>query len=193
MTLMQILKEQTAAAHFRVETEFRLPERLASRSRYLDLLQRLQAFHEAWERTADRWIDPALLAPRRKAYLLGDDIAALSGGSDALAAPEFFFVRCTASALGAMYVVEGSMLGGAIIAKEVERRLGLSGASGCAFFRAYGSELASRWRAFGAHVDAQQTGAPEMAATVVAGANAMFATMGDSLRGDFPARSSVAA
>lgn len=188
--LMQTLKEQTAPAHALVEVEFSLSERLASRAGYVDLLHRLYAFHYAWEEKARVWIDPALLAPRRKAHLLAEDIAALGGGG-AFSTPRLDFIDSGPAALGAMYVVEGSMLGGALIAKEVEQRLGLTRSCGCAFFRAYGSDLAVRWRAFGAHVNAHST--PETDAAAIAAANAMFETMRVGLRMDSHTESSVAA
>ena len=83
------------------------------------------------------------------------------------------------------------MLGGAIIAKEVERRLGLTRTDGCAFFRAYGADLAAHWRGFGAHVNANAT--PESAPAVIAAADAMFEEMRLALRANALVKSSVAA
>jgi heme oxygenase len=48
-----------------------------------------------------------------------------------------------------MYVVEGATLGGTVIARYVERRLGLSRHNGCLYFRCYGAEVRPMWIAFG--------------------------------------------
>jgi heme oxygenase len=58
-------------------------------------------------------------------------------------------------ALGVLYVLEGATLGGAVIARIVRRRLGVTPA----FFGAGGAAIGARWRAFGAAVDAFAGGA----------------------------------
>jgi heme oxygenase len=51
-------------------------------------------------------------------------------------------------ALGCLYVMEGSTLGGRFIARRLHEHLGLTPASGAAFFHGYGEETGSRWKAF---------------------------------------------
>ena len=84
-----------------------------------------------------------------------------------------------AAALGAMYVVEGSTLGGAIIARQVERALGLTTESGCAYFRSYGPAISPMWKSFGAVLLASSS--PETDDEIVASANRTFAIMQDWL------------
>ena len=50
--------------------------------------------------------------------------------------------------LGAMYVVEGSTLGGQYIAQHVEASLDLQPGEGDRFFRGYGQETMPKWREF---------------------------------------------
>ncbi len=52
-------------------------------------------------------------------------------------------------ALGCMYVLEGSRLGGQYISRVVRERLGLTEQNGCAFFSSGGIEVGSLWRSFG--------------------------------------------
>lgn len=52
------------------------------------------------------------------------------------------------SALGVMYVTEGSTLGGVIIAGMISKKLGVSSAQGFSFFNAYGEQTQSRWHRF---------------------------------------------
>jgi heme oxygenase len=51
-----------------------------------------------------------------------------------------------------MYVVEGSTLGGAVIARHVERILGLGRHNGCHYFRCYGKNVRPMWTAFGSRL-----------------------------------------
>ena len=81
--------------------------------------------------------------------------------------------------LGSMYVIEGSTLGGAVIAQAVERNLGLSAGTGCAYFRSYGRETARMWKSFGAVLLAASS--PETDDLIVGAAKTTFAVMQDWL------------
>ncbi len=91
-------------------------------------------------------------APRRKADLLERDLADLGGDSQTPSAAESGgrapTIDSRAALVGSLYVVEGSTLGGRVIARNVVRRLGLSGELGARFFHAYGDRVESRWREF---------------------------------------------
>jgi heme oxygenase len=54
-----------------------------------------------------------------------------------------------ASALGAMYVLEGSSLGGAVIARALSKIPEISETGAFDFYTFYGSELGSMWTSFG--------------------------------------------
>jgi heme oxygenase len=77
--------------------------------------------------------------------------------------------------LGSMYVVEGSTLGGAIIAREVENRLGLTAETGCAYFRSYGRDIAAMWKSFGAVL--LEASSPEADDLIVGAAQDTFTVM----------------
>lgn len=53
-----------------------------------------------------------------------------------------------AFALGVMYVVEGSSLGGRVILKNIEKTLGFSGENGAEYFHGYGNTTGSQWSKF---------------------------------------------
>lgn len=57
-------------------------------------------------------------------------------------------ITTAAASLGAMYVTEGSTLGGQIITKMISRQLNISGNRGFSFFNAYGEETPARWENF---------------------------------------------
>jgi heme oxygenase len=52
------------------------------------------------------------------------------------------------AALGCLYVLEGSTLGGQVLARELHRRLGVGPGAGGAYFDGYGPRTKSHWRAF---------------------------------------------
>ena len=51
----------------------------------------------------------------------------------------------TAQALGAFYVVEGSMLGGQTISRELRNRFSLTPENGASFFASSGIDVKARW------------------------------------------------
>jgi len=53
-----------------------------------------------------------------------------------------------AKALGYLYVMEGSTLGGQFISKHLKKHLGLDAENGAAYFNGYGSETSARWKEF---------------------------------------------
>jgi heme oxygenase len=80
-----------------------------------------------------------------------------------------------AEAMGCAYVVEGSSLGGLVVAKIVERELGLQAAT--TFLRGHGPRTKDLWRSFLSELDAWGANArPEERARAVQAATTTFAT-----------------
>ncbi len=168
--------------------------RITSRSAYQALLARFYGFHAAWEPRAEAALgDPIFFRRRSKTSLLVRDLQALgmSGGEIARlpVCDPLMPMPGLAAAFGAMYVVEGSTLGGAIIARLVERRLGLSADAGCGYFRCYGSEVGSMWRSFGARL--LSVSSAETDDAIVAAANRTFEVMQVWLAGEPHSRAVV--
>ena len=57
-------------------------------------------------------------------------------------------VNTPASSLGALYVTEGSTLGGQIITKMIAKQLNLHADKGFSFFNAYGADTHKKWESF---------------------------------------------
>ena len=86
-----------------------------------------------------------------------------------------------AAFLGAMYVVEGSTLGGQQIARHVDEALGMDANRGAAYFRGYGERTAEMWQAFKAVL----TEVPDAESEeVIAAARAMFDVFRMALKDD---------
>lgn len=184
MTLLERLKIETRDAHDRIEAAIDLDRRIASRDGYRDLLIRFYGFHKAWECAAlGHAPDRTFFQQRCKAELLTKDLENLGLKSeDIIRLPQcrpLMPLPASEAVLGSMYVVEGSTLGGAIIAREVENRLGLTAETGCAYFRSYGRNIAAMWRSFGAVL--LDASSPEADDLIVLSAQNTFTVMHDWL------------
>ena len=186
MNLLQRLKSETARAHDRIEEEINLEAITHSISAYRNLLGRLYGFHAAWEPMAEHALaDAEFFRKRRKVALLQTDLRDLGMSGDRIAklglCDPTVTMRTPAEAWGSMYVVEGSTLGGTVIARHVERYLGLSHHNGCHYFRCYGADVRPMWMSFRAGLLARCGPADEDA--VVAAACRTFDTLHNWLCG----------
>jgi len=87
---------------------------------------------------------------RYKSRLIIDDLLA-TGLSEAEvdALPVYRFEFSTvAEALGIMYVLEGSTLGGKILYRHIHEVLGLVGENGASYFWGYGAQTGNLWKSF---------------------------------------------
>jgi heme oxygenase len=50
--------------------------------------------------------------------------------------------------LGALYVFEGATLGGQLISRHLEEKLGLRDGAGYRYYRSYGPDVGRRWQEF---------------------------------------------
>lgn len=153
-TILDRLREATRPMHEAVERELDWERRVETIDGYRSLLARLYGFHAAWEPEAAALIaDEAFFGPRRKAHLLAADLACLGLSRSSIGAlPKPCGLRVPmatrAEALGAMYVLEGSTLGGQLIARRVSAVLGLRPGAGCSYYCAYGPAVGTMWREF---------------------------------------------
>ena len=102
---------------------------------YRDVLCRLYGFWRGWEPQVSALMrDEAFLEPRRRLHLLTADLAALGLSADARDALPLCPLTPLADdmeALGSMYVLEGSTLGGRVIQRNIHRCLGDEGRGSC--------------------------------------------------------------
>lgn len=91
------------------------------------------------------------VATRRKASMLKADLLNLNAikPADTLAlCQELPEIRTSSQAFGCLYVLEGSTLGGRMIAKSLRKNLSLDHVYGASFFNGYGQETGSKWKTF---------------------------------------------
>ena len=167
------LRAATQAEHQWLEDRARILERIGSPDSRRRLVAQFHRLHADIEAAASPWLAELAgleFAARRRTPLLAEDMADLGlpipaserGSIEARSPPE---------ALGLMYVVEGSTLGGRVIRREVASR-GVD-MVGLGFLDPYGDRVGERWRSFLAVLEgAVQT--PVDTDAVVAGACAGF-------------------
>ncbi|MCY0388054.1 biliverdin-producing heme oxygenase [Robbsia sp. Bb-Pol-6] len=180
--LLTRLKNDTADAHEALERALDLARPEMARPAYVALLEGFRGFVAPWEARLAVALPERLgdfAREREKTPLLDADLRHLSGGAcDPAALPV-----CTAlpaldtlpRALGSMYVMEGSTLGGRFIGPAMARRFGLSEHLGYGYFDPYREHTGSMWNAF--KVRMAEEVAPEQAAAAVAAARETFAAL----------------
>lgn len=154
--LLDALRSATRPLHDQLEQSLDIQRRLNSFSDYQNLLRRFYGFYEPLERRLARVagyetipFDPR---PRFKAQKLHADLMALGLSNEEITAipqcDQLPNVDGPAQAMGCWYVLEGATLGGQMIRRHLESRLGLDVNSGGNFFYSYGREVGPMWNAF---------------------------------------------
>ncbi|SDG45422.1 biliverdin-producing heme oxygenase [Klenkia brasiliensis] len=153
--VMRRLRTATATEHQQLEDTLDLMDDGLTVARLTTVLQRMHAFWVAAEAGLDSWAaaHPAIAAgldwaDRRRAGLFAADLAALGAVPAADPLPEVPAPASTDEALGAMYVLEGSTLGGVFIDRHLAALPGLAGAGPVRAFSPYGEATGARWAAF---------------------------------------------
>jgi len=88
-------------------------------------------------------------------------------------------------ALGIMYVIEGSTLGGRFILKNITEALGYDAQQGAKYFAGYGNATGSRWKNFLNHM-VQYQEQQECEDEIIAGANFAFTRINEHFTQNTP-------
>lgn len=171
------LRRETADAHASLETALDLLCRPLDRQRFVHVLERFLGFHTVWECAVRRHAGlRAFLEERTRLPHLRRDLLALGVEATKLehlpaCLPAAELGACEASALGSIYVMEGSTLGGQLIGRALAEADWLPD-GGLTYFNPYGSQTGRMWRAYHAFAEARLPEAKHGAA--VAGARRTF-------------------
>ena len=185
--MMGRLKAETAVEHARTDALMDLPAMTVAR--YIASLQALRDAHVVVERELARHTRELAelgydVAARSKVAWLDADLAALNARADGEppALPRLS-VNGVAAACGVVYVMEGSTLGGQVIARHVGPALGVTAERGLRYFSGYGKDTGERWREASAAItrcaDAQGSGAGDV---MIAAARETFMLVEAALR-----------
>lgn len=176
---IQKLKQETQDDHRAVEGTLALMHEDLNVTQYIGCLLQMYGMVSAWEeeslKVAPGWIRPQLMARKRK-NMLERDLAWFGAESRDDLRPVLPEMKDQPSLLGAMYVMEGSTLGGQLISRQLQKTLHLCEGNGDAYFRGHGDQTGPMWREFCEVLKMRVT--DEEAESVVLSAKAMFATYG---------------
>jgi heme oxygenase (biliverdin-IX-beta and delta-forming) len=176
---IQKLRQQTEADHRDVEGAVPLMHEGLNTAQYIQCLQKIYGVVAAWEEraaeVAPAWLQPVILARRRKP-LLEQDLAWFGVSDRDDRRPKLPEINDLPSLFGTMYVMEGSTLGGQFIAKHVETSLCLNEGQGNSYFRGHGRQTVPLWKEFCELLKARIP--DDQTAAVVLSAKAMFSTFG---------------
>jgi heme oxygenase len=162
--IRQRLRAATADVHERLHVHEGFAAAAAGRIElpaYRRLLARLLGFHRAFEKairasiTRDNF--PLDANGRRRSPMLETDLKALGwDGARLLEIPEFDGLtqpRNPGETMGALYVIEGSTLGGVQIARALAPLCEPLAGRGRSYFLGYGERHGAQWRAFVQQLD----------------------------------------
>ncbi|HEU4551978.1 MAG TPA: biliverdin-producing heme oxygenase [Chitinophaga sp.] len=153
LSFAQYLKDYTKREHAQLEKKLiGMIRSTRSTAQYLQLLEMCYGYYHALEAKMDQYLTEEQIpdiAERRKSTAILKDIQDLGGAPPAyLPAVPVPAIHSYPQALGAAYVLEGSTLGGMIIAGMIREQLQLSAPEGFAFFTSYGQAVQDMWRKF---------------------------------------------
>lgn len=179
------LKQATLPAHQQLEKwmVYRIKS-IDSIEQYTHLLELFIGFYQPLEYHTQPYLQEVVpdLDERRKSHLLWKDIGSLEVEVSCLSLcgrlPAF---SNTAQALGALYVMEGSTLGGAIIAKMVKGKITHLPDTSLQFFHGYGAQTMDKWARFKQCMNGYAT-SEEQGQAVIEGASDTFSFFYEWLR-----------
>ena len=149
------LRQTTANSHKQLEENFyskAILEPSVTLSGYQTYIGKLYGMVQACERDIFPEIAP-VLSDADERYKAGFIVADLSNTGISLQEIEKlpvykFTFSGIAQAMGIMYVLEGSTLGGKFLYKHINKTLGLDVANGVSYFWGYGLETGPKWNIF---------------------------------------------
>lgn len=179
--VLQLLRAGTRAEHEDVERTLDLLDPGLGADRLGRVLALMHAFWVAAEAGLDAWArrhpdDAAAIAwpDRRRAAVFAADLRSLHA-APTTDVPHLPPVRGTDEALGRLYVLEGSTLGGTVIDRHLAARPDLAGLDLRAF-HPYGERTGAMWAAFRRATRAHVAAGGD-AAAVLAAARTTFAAL----------------
>lgn len=146
------LREATSQAHEQLESLLGLLDSPMSYTRFVAVLMRFHGFHRVWEPALEQALgNDSFTVPRRRLSLIEHDLRALDIDDLDIEAlpvvPEAAqLCRTLEGALGSLYVMEGSTLGGRVITRRLMEDADWCPEEGLLYFHPYGDLTGERWR-----------------------------------------------
>ncbi|MET0207912.1 MAG: biliverdin-producing heme oxygenase [Burkholderiaceae bacterium] len=154
--LLPRLRQSTGPLHGRIEALLRLEAPMAP-ARYGRIVRGFHEFLHLWEQRVRFALPDDLHAwfdERRRSPFAERDIAALhlpdapDLRASARGAQQLLRLDSQAAAFGALYVIEGSALGGQVLTPRLAAVHGYAPERGAAYFHGFGARTGAMWREF---------------------------------------------
>jgi heme oxygenase len=150
--LHQQLREATGPAHAMLEKKLiRNIVSITSIDDYVELLKLMYGYYLPVEIKLENYysqLTPDIVNRRKSSSILHDISIFAPDENDIMLYEDTPSIDSYASALGALYVLEGSTLGGQIILKMLLKQLNLTDKKGFSFFYGYGENTQLMWEKF---------------------------------------------
>lgn len=167
-TVAQRLKQETAEAHRK--TEMILAPRLVSIHTFDDYATVLKMFYGYFsplEKEISNYVTEVILHDvhqRRNSLFILRDLEAIGCSTKQVPVCQHIpKITSVPSALGAMYVLEGSTLGGRMISKMLMKNVSIVfGENNLNFFNGYKEDTGNKWKAFLSVIEDYDTSANEL-------------------------------
>jgi len=147
--ISSVIKEATMPAHQKLEKEVILKlKAIRSDEDYAALLKNFNDYFNALENAISPYITHEVLSDysqRRNSAYIKQDIAELGGDPAAAESIEVPEIKDALDAMAALYVMEGSIMGGKIIVQMLAKANITKGVS---FFTGYGEDTGRMWGTF---------------------------------------------
>lgn len=155
--IIEKLRAGTKQTHEELEKEM-LPfiKGATDADAYARLLHLFYGYYHPLEKGISLHLDESVLpdlSARRKAGWILNDLRVIESSTEIVEDTNAPLIESRADALGAMYVMEGSSLGGKVISKMIADNLHYPDHSALSFFYGYGGQTGSRWKEFLAVLD----------------------------------------
>ena len=175
--LTKELKENTLSEHQASEKKMIIAlKRIETREDYVRMLHWLYGFYAPVEALIQKHLTPDQLPDidrrSRAEFLLGDIRQSGLPNPQYEICRELPAIDSAGHAIGAGYVLEGSTLGGRIIAGMIQHRLGPGAPT--SYFNGYGEENSRMWQSYKEFLDQPRTTAQQ--AAILEAAKATFIT-----------------
>ena len=153
MTILNTIKEETKIHHQQVEKVLvQELKNLTDKDNYGRLLERLFLFYKPIETDLHNVIDETLIpdiSERKHTQRILTDLELLEYEAPKELSTSRLEISSPSYALGILYVIEGSTLGGQIISKMIHNNLPMEGIDATNYFSSYRELNGEMWKKFG--------------------------------------------
>lgn len=179
---MERLRNETKTSHQQLE-KATIPyiKQSTNEQAYAHVLKMFYGYFKPVEEHIQSLVDDTILEDikeRRQSGAILEDLKAIGAGEASAVSEALPVLQNIPQALGAMYVLEGSTLGGRFISQMLAKQLNRSAENGIAFFSGYGEQTDTKWKKFTEMMNLYVTNHPLNADEIVASANETFSKFG---------------